>query len=161
MLQKKIILLSKLITTAEWRQNISFWYFAVDFEHIVTLTCVRNCSLERVIPLPVGIYLLKVKYGNTRTRCVCSKLTIKTPERCQWCRSVVFIVNFEHISHLVLVFLLLIWTCKCRLGLIGGKRFCFKFLQYGSWFRIPKTNQITGNIAVVGIYWLIQLQSKS
>ena len=35
------------------------------------------------------------------------KLTIKTSERRHWCRSGVFIVNFEHISHLVLVFLLL------------------------------------------------------
>ena len=34
-----------------------------------------------------------------------SKFTIKTPERRR--RSGVFIVNFEHISHLVLVFLLL------------------------------------------------------
>ena len=41
----------------------------------------------------------------------CSKLTIETLEQgvkyVQWCRSGVFIVNFEHISHLVLVFLLL------------------------------------------------------
>ena len=36
----------------------------------------------------------------------CSDLTIKT-ERRQWCCSGVFIVNFEHVSHLVLVFLLL------------------------------------------------------
>ena len=35
------------------------------------------------------------------------KLTIKTPERHQRRRSGVFIVNFEHISHLFLVFLLL------------------------------------------------------
>ena len=37
---------------------------------------------------------------NTRIRCeICSKLTIKTPERLrQWRRSDVFIVNFEHIS---------------------------------------------------------------
>ena len=35
------------------------------------------------------------------------KLTIKTPERCQWRRSGIFIVNFEHISHIFLVFLLL------------------------------------------------------
>ena len=34
------------------------------------------------------------------------KLTIKTPERRQW-RFGVCIVNFKHISHLVLVFLLL------------------------------------------------------
>ena len=31
---------------------------------------------------PAGIYLFKVNNRNTRTRCViCSKLTIKTPER--------------------------------------------------------------------------------
>ena len=38
---------------------------------------------------------------------MCSKLTIKTPERHHWRHFDVFIVNFEHISHLVLVFLLL------------------------------------------------------
>ena len=43
-----------------------------------------------------------------RTRCeIWSKLTIKIPERRHWRRSEIFIVNFEHISHLVLVFLLL------------------------------------------------------
>ena len=36
----------------------------------------------------------------------CSKLTIKTLERRQR-RSCVFIVNFEYVSHLVLVYLLL------------------------------------------------------
>ena len=57
---------------------------------------------------PVGIFLLKVSNRNTRTRCeICSKLTIKTPERRQWRRSNVFIVNFKYISQLVLVFLLL------------------------------------------------------
>ena len=68
-----------------------------------------NNFIESVIlQLPAGIYLLKVNNRNTRTRCeICSKLTINTPERRQWRRSGVFIVNFEHISHLVLVFLLL------------------------------------------------------
>ena len=71
---------------------------------------------------PAGIYLLKVNNRNTRTRCeICSKLTINTPERrlliplktsenqrfsdvfrgIKRRRSGVFIVNFEHISHLV------------------------------------------------------------
>ena len=37
---------------------------------------------------PAGIYLLKVNNRNTRTRCeICSRLTIQTPEQCQWCRS--------------------------------------------------------------------------
>ena len=57
---------------------------------------------------PVGIYLFKVKNGNTRTMSdICSKLTIKTPKQRYWRRSSVFIVNFEHTSHLVLVILLL------------------------------------------------------
>ena len=53
-----------------------------------------------------GNYMFKVNNRNNRTRCeICSKLTIKTPERQR--RSGVFIVNFEYMSHLVLVFLLL------------------------------------------------------
>ena len=57
-----------------------------------------------VIYLP-DIYRLKINNRNPRTRCeVCSKLTIK-PSKGR--RSGVFIVNFEHISQLVLVFLLL------------------------------------------------------
>ena len=60
-------------------------------------------------PLPADIYLLKINNrNNTRPRCeICSKLTMKIPEQLQWRRSGVFIVNFEHISHLVLEFLLL------------------------------------------------------
>ena len=50
---------------------------------------------------PAGIYLFKVNNRNTRTRCeICSKLTINTPQRRQWRRSGVFIVNFEHIPTL-------------------------------------------------------------
>ena len=49
---------------------------------------------------PASIYVLKVKNRNTRTMCeICLKLTMTS--------SGVFIVKFEHISHLVLVFLLL------------------------------------------------------
>ena len=56
---------------------------------------------------PASNYMFKVNSRNTRTkREICSKLTIKTPERPQWRYSGAFIVNFEHISHLVLVFLL-------------------------------------------------------
>ena len=56
---------------------------------------------------PAGIYLLKVNNRNTRARYkICSKLITKTPERRRR-RPGVFIVNFEHISHLILVFLLL------------------------------------------------------
>ena len=56
---------------------------------------------------PPGNYWFKVNNRNTRTCEICSKLTIKTLERQQWRRSGVFVVKFEHIPHLVLVFLLL------------------------------------------------------
>ena len=58
---------------------------------------------------PAGIYQPKNNNRNTRARCgICSKLTINISERCHWRRSgVVFFVNFEHISHPVLVLLLL------------------------------------------------------
>ena len=64
-----------------------------------------DCSIKSHTNIaPAGIYLLKVDNGNTRTRYeISSKLNIKTLER----RSSVFIVSFEHISHLVPVFLLL------------------------------------------------------
>ena len=72
----------------------------------------RDCDhwnwLIRLNYFPAGINLLKVNKRNTRTRCeICSKLTKNTPEQRQWRRSGVFIVNSEHASHLVLVFLIL------------------------------------------------------
>ena len=70
-----------------------------------------HCTLSIVFCIkrfPFDVCLLKVNNRNTRARCeICSKLTTKTPERRQWCRSGIFIVSFEHISHLVLVFLVL------------------------------------------------------
>ena len=49
---------------------------------------------------PAGICLLKGNNRNTRTRCeICSKLTIKTLGRRQWCSGVsVSIVNFEQVN---------------------------------------------------------------
>ena len=67
-----------------------------------------SIKMKSLMRLQNGIYLLKVNNKNTRARCqICSKLTIKTPEQCHWYRSYVIIVNFEHISHLVVVFRLL------------------------------------------------------
>ena len=81
------------------------------------------------IMYPAHIYLFKVNNTN-RKRCeICSKLTIKTPERRQWRHSGVFIVNFEHISPLFLVFLLLtlnkrmlagLYECFCKMQKNNG-----------------------------------------
>ena len=59
---------------------------------------------------PTVNYLFKVNNGDTRTICeIWSVKTLKTPELRQWRCFVVLIVNFEHISHIVLVFPLLTW----------------------------------------------------
>ena len=58
--------------------------------------------------VPPGVYLFKDNNGNTRAMHETGlKLTIKAPERRHWRRSGVFIVNFEQILHIVLVFPLL------------------------------------------------------
>ena len=60
------------------------------------IRCFAFLSLREATP--ANIYLFKVNNRNTGKRCeICSKLTIKTPERRHWRRSCVFIVNFEHI----------------------------------------------------------------
>ena len=79
---------------------------------IIHISNIQNNSCEMNIkPFPLnsaGNCMFKVNNRNTRTRYeICSNLTIKTPERCQWRRSGVFTVKFEHISYLLLVFLLL------------------------------------------------------
>ena len=69
------------------------------------------------IQYPAGIYLLKVNNRNTRTMCeICSKLTIKTPERRLASLTLLTFVNFEHISHLALVFLLLTLNMQLPAG---------------------------------------------
>ena len=61
-----------------------------------------------------NIYWFKVNNRKSRERCeMCSKLSIKTPQRRQWRRFGVFVVKFEHISHLFLVLLLQLSTSKC------------------------------------------------
>ena len=70
-----------------------------------------------------GNYLFKVNDGNSRVRWkICSKRTIKTPERRQRRPSGVFIVNSEHISDLILVFLLLILSFDFHLPKAGWER---------------------------------------
>ena len=66
---------------------------------------------------PANIYLVKVNNRNARLRCeICSYIIMRLERRHRG-RSVVFIVNFEHIPDLIPVFLLLTLTGKCLLGL--------------------------------------------
>ena len=72
---------------------------------------------QGIIPLYFSAFLivvpnwhLLVQSNNCNTRTtfeICSKLTIKAPE---WCRPGVFVNNFKHISHIVLLSPLLKWV---------------------------------------------------
>ena len=74
---------------------------------------------------------LHVNNRNIRKRCeICSKLTIKTP----WRRSGVFIVHFEHISHLVLVFPLLTLSRKMSAGKVETFKILLPWFQENSFF---------------------------
>ena len=116
----RFFMISGFIEIVEWNelmtlvQSISSCHLIHDFSEVSRIlyrgrnifTTDRKYLWLFVKIFPAGIYLLKVNNWNTRTRCeICSKLTIKTPKRHYWSRSGVFIVNCEHISHLVLVFL--------------------------------------------------------
>ena len=59
---------------------------------------------------------LTIKTPQPQSAFACSKLTIYAPEVRHWRRPAVFIVNFEHISHLDLVFLLLTLTRQMPTG---------------------------------------------
>ena len=111
-----------------------YWYFNADINYMERLYVVklnicfywkthcnktpsRNlCSFTKLLNTskPANIYLFKVKKRNTRKRCkICSELTIKTPEWRQRRHPDVFIVNFEHYSHIFYCFYCWLWTSKC------------------------------------------------
>ena len=86
----------------------SLWSY-LSINKLVTWNCLERTKGPKSEVTGTGMKpwtsQLKVNYMKTRKTCeMCSKLTIKTPER-YWRRSGVFIINFEHISQLFLVFL--------------------------------------------------------
>ena len=105
-----------MISVVKWqrRSAIRFRDFAwkVDFDlsHITVLITINvNSNLD-------DIYLLDVNNVNTKTICkIYSKSIIKILERRHWLRSGIFIVNFEHILHIALLFHCWLWTNKCWL----------------------------------------------
>ena len=78
------------------------------FSHSVCSSTTLSAITKFNITIPTSNYMFKINKRNTTTWYdICSKLTIKTPERRYRSRSGVFIINFEYISHLALVLLLL------------------------------------------------------
>ena len=72
-------------------------------------TRMTSVNFEQILcKNPADSYFFNVNNGNTRAMGkICSKLTIKTPEKRQWCRFGVFVINFEQILHIVQEFPLL------------------------------------------------------
>ena len=87
--------------------------------HWLSFQKYQRCGWVEDIVFQAGNCMFKFNNRNTRARCeICSRLTIKAPERRQLSRSDVFIVNFEYISHLVLVFPLLTLSKEMPAGLV-------------------------------------------
>ena len=75
---------------------VSSWY---------SMQCLGNMEAAKRLD---GTYLYKFNNENTRTICeIYSKLTIKTAEQRHRRCSGFFVVNFEQVSHIVLVFTIL------------------------------------------------------
>ena len=72
--------------------------FNYKLQTLITLKSYSSCKRYSLSTIQIKGYFVSKLYSQlTFTR---SKSTIKTPERRQWRRFGVFIVNFEHISHL-------------------------------------------------------------
>ena len=98
-----LLLLLSLFESSSFENSSGQLFLSFVFSHAYRVKYVYD-----IATYPVSIYMFKVNNRNTRTKCeMSSMLTIKTQKRRQWRRSDVFVVNFEHISHLILVFLLL------------------------------------------------------
>ena len=87
-----------MVITRIWSQNKE--------QGLHCLFMTKNLCYFGIRNILTSNYMFKVKNRITRTRCeIYSKLIIKTTERRQWRLSGIFIVNFEHISHFVLIFI--------------------------------------------------------
>ena len=102
-------------------QLMQFWSYRLDFKETFAAVYPRCLNIQISLKLnhscPASIYLFKVDNGNIRTMCeICLKLTVKTPERRQWCHSGVFIVDFNRFHTFFWCFHCWLWTSKCRQG---------------------------------------------
>ena len=82
---------------SNYHNQISFYIWGIKFRVLCQV-------FER--PSLAHIYMFKLNNRNTRKKCeICSKLTIKTPEWIHWLRSGVFVLNFEYVSFIFLLFI--------------------------------------------------------
>ena len=103
-------------SSRKWQQISRRWYTLTQLAtvnwFILMASGVSNTKNTKHIyfqcfqELPANIYLFKINNRNTRKRCeICSKLTIKSPERRHWLTLNIFhtffcvsVVNFEQVN---------------------------------------------------------------
>ena len=90
-----------------WRVKANEWLQRHHFDVLFFLITLKKNSHNTLLSLlslniTSRTYLFKCK--NKIICEICSKLTVKAPERHHWYHPGVFIVNFEQISHTTLVF---------------------------------------------------------
>ena len=115
---------------------------------------------------PANVYLFKVKNKNTRkSREIRSKLTLETPKWRQRHCFLVLIVNFEYISHLCLLFVLLTvsrwmfawnnWQPECILSELKKRESSRIFLMFinGEWSTNLRLNYLDDGL----FYWITWL----
>ena len=99
----------------------NFFLYLKNYLIIIKYTGIRKTIPNQHLPVQSQQWT----HQNNFVRSV-FKLTIKTPERRHWCGSGVFIVNFEHISHIAMVFS---WLTSNKWILAGFSSLFFKKLR--------------------------------
>ena len=99
-LQRKNVFQAQLLRSKVLIMNCHFTKILVC---LLIISAASNFNVYKLIRWdPANTYLFKFNTDSIKKSEICSKLTIKTVER----RSGIFILNFEHISHLFLMLLL-------------------------------------------------------
>ena len=102
----KIRLFSKICLSRLIASSNDLPCFSNNCIHNPCMVHVAFLYLKTSENIPAGNYMFKFNNRNTKTRgVICSDCKI-----CPCRRSDLFIINFQHISHLVIVFLLSTWV---------------------------------------------------
>ena len=117
-LTKEKILREAALSDILIRKNfsVSFEFIWIFQKHYLFPSAIYLLTTKKFAKIEVSganFYSFKVNNRSTGKRCeICSKLTVKTPERHRWRRSGVSIINFEHILILFYCFYCWLWEGK-------------------------------------------------
>ena len=103
-----------------WRNFKKYWILLFLFIKIKTFFFFISFVYQlHALCQPAFTCSKSTMHGSTKAQYwICSKLTTKTQKRRNWRRSDIFIVNFDQISYIDLVFPLPTWTSKWRRAII-------------------------------------------